>query len=102
MVPGVRCKSCGYRAAFQRPRCPNCREEVEPASFGPGGVVWASTVVRIKVGEYEPPYGLAYVNVDDGPRVLAHTPGDNPARVGGRVTITGVDERGVISAEEVP
>lgn len=99
MVSGVRCASCGYRAAFDRPRCPNCRAAIELATFGPGGVVWASTVVRIAVGDHEPPYALAYVNVDDGPRVLAHLPGDSPVAVGSRVKITGVDDRGVVSAE---
>ncbi|MEU1692872.1 OB-fold domain-containing protein [Streptomyces hirsutus] len=39
-------------------------------TFPPRGSVWASTVVRIDVGTRRPPYGIAYVDLDDGPRVL--------------------------------
>ena len=56
--------------------------------FGPGGTVWSSTVVRIPVAGREPPVALAYVDLDDGPRVLVHAPlaPDAPA-VGSRVVL---------------
>lgn len=41
------------------------------ATFGPSGTVWSSTVVRIPVQDRQPPYVVAYVDIDDGPRVLA-------------------------------
>jgi uncharacterized OB-fold protein len=34
--------------------------------------VWSSTVLHIPVLEFRPPFALAYVDLDDGPRVLAH------------------------------
>jgi uncharacterized OB-fold protein len=39
--------------------------------------------VRVPVPGRTPPYGLAYVDLDDGPRILAHAPGtpDVGARV---------------------
>ena len=75
VVAGVRCtdhERCPGRAAFDWPACPSCGGTVEPAEFGPGGTVWSSTVVRIQVPGRTPPYALAYVDLDDGPRLLAH------------------------------
>jgi hypothetical protein len=34
-------------------------------------VVWSSTVVRVPLPGYDPPYRLAYVDLCDGPRILA-------------------------------
>ena len=88
MVAGVRCTRCGYPAASARPRCPACRGPVEPAEFGPGGTVWSATVVRIPVPGREPPYALAYVDLDDGPRVLSHLDCADALDVGTRVRLT--------------
>ncbi len=76
MVVGVRCRSCGHPMATPRPVCAACGGPVEEARFGPVGTVYASTVVRIAVGERTPPYALAYVDLDEGPRILAHVAGD--------------------------
>ena len=86
---GARCQSCGHALLAHRPQCPLCSGPVEPADFGPEGTVWSSTVVRIPVPGREPPYGLAYVDLDDGPRVLCHTPRAEPIRVGSRVRLVG-------------
>ena len=96
MLRGVRCVDCGYPAVGRRPRCPACHGSLVTVEFKPEGTVWASTVVRVPVPGREPPYGLAYVDVDDGPRVLAGTPGDAALQVGSRVALSEVD--GVISA----
>jgi len=72
-VIGRRCHSCGEVAAFAWPRCPACGGPVDEAEFGPEGTVWSATVVRVPVPGRTPPYALAYVDLDDGPRVLAHT-----------------------------
>ena len=98
-VPGVRCVECGYPAAGERPRCPRCHGRVAPAGFGPAGTVWSSTVVRIPVPGREPPYALAYVDLDDGPRVLAVTTGESRLPVGARVTVTSVDDEGMVHVE---
>jgi uncharacterized protein len=52
-------------------RCPRCRGEVEAALFGPAGTIWATTRVHVPAfaGD-EVPYVLAYVDLDEGPRVL--------------------------------
>ncbi|MBC9734312.1 OB-fold domain-containing protein [Nocardioides sp. zg-578] len=59
-----------------RPVCAACAGPVAEARFGPRGVVWSSTVVRIPVGDRTPPYALAYVDLDEGPRILAHVAGE--------------------------
>lgn len=82
-----RCVECGYVVAGECPACPACGAETAPARCGPRGTVWASTVVRIPVPGRQPPYGLAYVDLEDGPRVLAHTAGDVALAVGSTVEL---------------
>jgi uncharacterized protein len=53
------------------PRCARCFAAVTTDRFGPTGTVWSSTVVRIAVPGRTPPYTLAYVDLHNGPRVLA-------------------------------
>ena len=93
LVAGRRCQSCGEATAFAWPRCPACAGELVPASFGPDGTVWSSTVVRIPVPGHSAPYALAYVDLDGGPRVLVHVvrdgrPRPDPAPLDGRVRLT--------------
>jgi uncharacterized OB-fold protein len=98
-VAGVRCTACGYPAAVPRPRCPVCAADVAAASFGPEGVVWSSTVVNIPLPGREGAYGLAYVDLDDGPRILAHTEAEGGRlEIGTRVRIlSGPTESGDIA-----
>jgi len=85
-VAGVRCQACAEPVAYPWPACPECGGPVVAAEFGPDGVVWSATVVRIPVADRTPPYALAYVDLDDGPRVLAHLDDVAPA-VGARVRL---------------
>lgn len=89
---GGRCASCGYCTAPMAPRCPNCGGVSAPSSFPLTGRVWSATLIHIPVGERLPPFGLAYVDVDDGPRVLAHCADEKPLEVGARVTIREVGD----------
>lgn len=87
------------------PRCPSCGEgPVTPTSFGPDGVVWTATVLRIPLPGRTPPIGLAYVDVDDGPRILAHVDGcdDEPLTPGTRVRIAGYTSEGDPLVAAVP
>ena len=43
-----------------------------PDEFGPDATVFAATVLHVSVPGRAPPFALAYVDVDDGPRILAH------------------------------
>ena len=103
VVVGRRCRTCAEPVAYSWPRCPTCGSEVEPAQFGPRGTVWSSTVVRIAVPGHSPPYPLAYVDLEDGPRVLAHVTGtaEESAPIGGLVRLTGSSGDGDLQVEVV-
>lgn len=101
VVVGRRCGTCAEPVAYAWPRCPACGSEVAPARFGPRGTVWSSTVVRIAVPGHTPPYALAYVDLDDGPRVLAHVAGDEPAPIGGEAWLIGASDDGDLQVEVV-
>jgi len=100
-VPGRRCPACGYRSAHQRPRCPRCAGPLEATAFGPAGTVWSSTVVRVPVPGRTPPYVLAYVDLDEGPRVLAHVAGAGATAppIGSTVHVSGVGAHGDLEVE---
>jgi len=98
-VLGVRCTACRYPAAQQGiPWCPDCYAPVAPERFAGTGVVWSSTVVAIPVGERRPPFGLAYLDLDDGPRVLVHLAEPAVLPAGTRVRITGTDRGDLVAA----
>ncbi|MFN3256498.1 MAG: OB-fold domain-containing protein [Ilumatobacter sp.] len=66
--------------------------------FGPRGVVWASTVVHLEIGGLDAPYELAYVDLVDGPRILAHVRGgDSPSTVGAAVDVIGSTPEGNVA-----
>lgn len=94
-LSGARCDSCGYPVAEALDRCPVCRHPCSPAMFGPGATVFAATVLRVPVPGRTPPYGLAYIDVDDGPRILAHADVTDAALVpGSRVRLIGTTDAG--------
>lgn len=66
------------------------------ARFGPAGTVWAATTQHIAVPGREPPVTLAYVDLDDGPRVLAHVADSDagPPPPGADARIVGVTRHG--------
>jgi uncharacterized OB-fold protein len=106
LVSGRRCLSCDEATAFTWPRCPACGGETEPASFGPTGTVWSSTVVRIPVPGRTPPYAIAYVDIDHGPRVLAHVtvtgrPTDAVVPIGRHVRLAAPSADGDLQVEVI-
>jgi uncharacterized protein len=100
-VLGDRCTACRYPAAQQGlPWCPVCYAPVEADRFAPTGTVWSSTVVAIPVGDRRPPFGLAYLDLDDGPRVLVHLAEPAVLPAGTRLRITGTDRGDLVAAVE--
>ena len=97
LLLGGRCRSCGLASTYVPPICP-CGQagQVEPSEFGPAGTVFSSTVLHIPVPERPPPTCLAYVDVDDGPRILAHVHlGAGPQPMpGDRVSLDGKNALG--------
>lgn len=101
-IDGRACSTCGLRTLSAAEKCPSCRGVLASATFGPGGIIWSSTVVRIPVPGRTPPYAVAYVDLDDGPRVLCHIDEatDRPP-VGHRVRLSGTTAEGDLMAEVV-
>lgn len=91
---GSRCPGCGYALAEAPGRCFVCGTRRDAAVFESGGVVWSSTVVRVRVGDRTPPYAVAVVDVDDGPRILAHLEHAELAAPGSRVELIGTTSAG--------
>lgn len=77
-VAGYVCDSCGYRLSLPRPWCPTCRGPLSERLYGPNGRIWACTIVRVPLADREPPVSFAYVDLEDGPRVLCHVENDAP------------------------
>lgn len=76
-LAGSRCPACGIVVVPAVARCSTCWAATEAIDdIEPVGTVWSSTVVHLPVGPYEAPFGLAYVDLDAGARVLAHTEAD--------------------------
>lgn len=93
-IAGARCNSCGYRLAVDLGGCPDCGGALAAADYGPGGIVWAHTDVHVAVQDRPLPYRLAYVDLDDGPRILAHVAGGDGLAVGDRVLLSGTTDEG--------
>ena len=72
LLAGGRCHVCRYPTVAPLPRCPVCGGASGPDEMGPAGTVFSATVLRIPVPGRTPPMVLAYVDLDDGPRILAH------------------------------
>ncbi|MCD2195343.1 OB-fold domain-containing protein [Actinomycetospora endophytica] len=94
-VVGTRCTACAHPTLEDVERCPVCGGPTRPTTFARTGTVFSGTVLRIPVGDRQPPISLAYIDLDDGPRVLGH--GQDPERVlrpHERVTLVGETDEG--------
>jgi uncharacterized protein len=88
-VIGARCERCGYAVSPATARCPSCGGPMtQGIPHASTGRVWSSTVIRIPIGDRVPPIGYAYVDLDDGPRVLSVFRGSAPLRVGSSVALS--------------
>ena len=100
-VLGVRCTVCRHPDPQRDlPWCLSCHGPVAPARFAPAGTVWSSTVVAIRVGGWPPPFGLAYLDLDDGPRVLVHLTEPVVLPLGTRAHVIGTDRGDLVAATE--
>jgi uncharacterized OB-fold protein len=79
-----RCRSCGTVIWYPRALCPECHStDIEWIDASGRGVVYSFTVSRRGEGEYREaaPYVLAYVELDEGPRVLTNLVDVKPVNV---------------------
>lgn len=94
-MAGRSCPACGLHTVSATPRCPSCRGDLVESLFGPEGTVWSSTVVRVPIPGRTPPTVMAYVDLDDGPRVLCHVAAaTDRVPIGRRVRVVGTTASG--------
>ena len=72
-----RCAACGHYQSYPRPFCLNCEgEDVGWVRAAGTGTVYSVTTVHLKVSEeFGPPYQVAVVELDEGPRLLTNIVG---------------------------
>lgn len=100
-ITGWRCTLCRYPMTQQVTVCMVCRGDVAEDTFASEGEVWASTCLRVRVPGHQPPFAVAYLVLDGGPRILVHTGGDQPLTTGSRARVVAVTEGGDLVAEAV-
>ena len=70
-----RCRACGEPIWYPRPICPFCHSDDTVWEQVSGrGTIYSFSVVRRGAGRFasESPYVLAYVELDEGPRVMTN------------------------------
>ncbi len=91
-----RCRTCGKHQFFPRPVCISCfGTEVDWVEASGNATVYSQTTVRIPVTpELTPPYVVAVVALDEGPRITTNLVG--PAcRIGDRVKLAWRNREGL-------
>lgn len=81
-----KCGSCGRFHWYPRPTCPFCRSsDVEWTTSEGLGHIYSSTIFR----RAEAAYVVAYVELDEGPRILTNIWASDPTetRIGQRVQV---------------
>lgn len=76
------CRDCGARWVLERERCPHCGSArlVRSEACGRGTVFAATLVHRAPDEAFRAivPYRIGLVDLEEGPRVLAHLAGEAP------------------------
>ena len=83
-----RCGACDAFQFYPRPFCLACdAEQLDWVPAAGVGTVYAVTTVHMRVDPaLEPPYVVAVVELDEGPRLVTNLVGD-PAGIGERVRV---------------
>ena len=87
-----RCSACDIVIWFPKKHCPGCTStELGTFAASGNGTVYSHTVIRKVANEYKGavPFVVAYVELDEGPRVMTNIVGCDPesVRVGMRVSM---------------
>ena len=85
-----RCRKCGTVIWYPRSFCPDCHaDDIEWFDAAGTGTVYTYTVSHRGMGPWadHAPYVIAYVELDEGPRILTNIVGAEPGsvRIGDRV-----------------
>jgi uncharacterized protein len=99
------CDACAHHIWYPRSWCPVCGQDaVTWTELRGRGVVYAATVVRRGMGPWGDavPYVVAYVELDEGPRVLTNIVTDDPEAVRIGQTVVAVFVPVDASADDPP
>lgn len=90
-----RCTGCGSHQFYPRPFCLSCESvDLEWVETSGAGTIYSITTVRLPVADdLPPPYLLALVDLDEGPRLLTNIQADK-AGIGDRVAVAWRDRPG--------
>ena len=82
------CAACGHHQFYPRPFCLSCdSDQLEWKPVSGDATVYSKTTVHIKIApEFDPPYIVALVELDEGPRMLCNIEG-GAAEIGDRVKL---------------
>jgi uncharacterized OB-fold protein len=82
------CKDCDHYQFYPRPFCLDCEStNLEWKQVSGDGTVYSMTEVHVKISpDFEPPYVVALVELDEGPRMVGNIV-DGEAGIGDRVKL---------------
>ncbi len=83
-----RCRACGHHQFYPRPFCLACESpDVEWTRAAGTGTIYSMTTVHMQTApELEPPYVVAIIALDEGPRLMTTIIGGS-SRIGDRVRV---------------
>ncbi len=85
------CQDCGHHQHYPRPFCLSCQSDaLRLVAVSGAGVIYALTTMRLPViGALPPPYSLALVDLEEGPRLLTNIVSDREQvpRIGAPVVV---------------
>ena len=86
----VHCAVCEQYSFFPRVLCPHCHaSDLEWRPAAGTGVVYSYTVAHRTAPAFaeHAPLTVGLVDLDEGPRIMAHLAGDEPVAIGDRVRV---------------
>jgi len=78
------CDACGHHVWYPRSWCPVCQHDsVSWTTVSGRGTVYARTIVAKAMGPWgdAAPFVIAYVELDEGPRLLTNVVTDDPGSI---------------------
>lgn len=79
---GSRCNKCGDYSFPPRRICKKCfHEEVEKVAFSGKGVIHSAAVILNAPLRFQAPYAVAYVDLEEGPRLFTQLTSCNPEEI---------------------
>jgi len=86
---GSRCTECGSKFFPETLICADCTSRaMERTHLAREGTVYTKTTVALAPEGFEAPYGIAWVDLPDGPRAFGQLEDSDNVAIGDRVVVT--------------